>query len=89
MEVWIALLAGIIIGWLLEWIIDWLYWRRGIPAFYTTERELRHDLAMARQQVQELQNRLDAAGLDSTLETQNVAKQHVTQQEIHESDSKV
>lgn len=45
MEVWIALIGGIIIGWLVEWVIDWQYWRRGLPGFYANEAELRAALA--------------------------------------------
>ena len=41
MEVWIALVGGIIIGWLVEWTIDWQYWRRGLDSLYRTEAELR------------------------------------------------
>lgn len=28
MNIWTALILGILIGWLIEWVIDWLYWRR-------------------------------------------------------------
>lgn len=28
MNIWIALVLGILIGWLIEWVIDWFYWRR-------------------------------------------------------------
>ncbi|TAK10918.1 MAG: hypothetical protein EPO32_14020 [Anaerolineae bacterium] len=28
MNIWTALILGILIGWLVEWVIDWLYWRR-------------------------------------------------------------
>lgn len=28
MNIWIALVLGILIGWLVEWVIDWFYWRR-------------------------------------------------------------
>lgn len=47
MEIWVALVGGVILGWLLEWVIDWLYWRRGVEAFYATEAELRRELAVA------------------------------------------
>lgn len=55
MNVWIALIGGIILGWLVEWIIDWLYWRRGAQAFYTMEHELRQELAAVRRQLAEAQ----------------------------------
>ncbi len=55
MNVWIALIGGIILGWLVEWIIDWFYWRRGAQAFYTMEHELRQELAAARRQLAEAQ----------------------------------
>jgi hypothetical protein len=45
MEIWVALVGGIIIGWVLEWVVDWLYWRRGVEAFYATEAELRTQVA--------------------------------------------
>jgi len=41
MEVWIALIAGIIIGWLVEWLIDWQYWRRGLKGLYQTQADIR------------------------------------------------
>ncbi|MEX1020594.1 MAG: hypothetical protein WDZ49_13100 [Litorilinea sp.] len=44
MNLWLAFLGGIILGWLIEWIIDWYYWRRGVDAFYSTETELRRQL---------------------------------------------
>ncbi len=47
MEVWIALVGGIIIGWLIEWLIDWQYWRRGLPALYANEERLRAALAQS------------------------------------------
>ncbi len=40
MQIWVALVGGLIIGWVAEWVIDWLYWRRGVEAFYATEAEL-------------------------------------------------
>lgn len=27
MNIWAALVLGILIGWLVEWVIDWVYWR--------------------------------------------------------------
>lgn len=45
MEIWVALVGGLILGWLAEWIIDWYYWRRGIEALYATEAELRRQVA--------------------------------------------
>lgn len=45
MEVGIAFVAGIAIGWLIEWLIDWQYWRRGVADFYATESRLRSELA--------------------------------------------
>jgi hypothetical protein len=45
MEIWVALVAGLIIGWVAEWVIDWLYWRRGVEGFYATEAELRRQVA--------------------------------------------
>ncbi|MDI9549950.1 MAG: DUF4332 domain-containing protein [Chloroflexota bacterium] len=45
MEVWTALIGGIIIGWLIEWVIDWQYWRRGLDSLYAAEAKLRDALA--------------------------------------------
>jgi hypothetical protein len=59
MNVWVALIGGIILGWLIEWLIDWYYWRRGAEAFYTMERDLRTELAVTRQQLAEAQAALD------------------------------
>lgn len=53
MDVWIALVAGIAIGWLIEWVIDWQYWRRGLSGFYQTEAELRHAIAEQQAQIQD------------------------------------
>jgi len=44
MEVWTALIGGIIIGWLIEWLIDWQYWRRGLDGLYAAEAGLRDAL---------------------------------------------
>lgn len=44
MDIWVALIGGLIIGWVAEWVIDWVYWRRGVEAFYTTEAELRRQV---------------------------------------------
>lgn len=52
MEVGIALVAGIAIGWVIEWVIDWQYWRRGVAGFYATESQLRSELDNARVSVQ-------------------------------------
>ena len=45
MEIWVALLGGVIIGWVAEWVIDWYYWRRGVEAFYASEAELRRQVS--------------------------------------------
>ena len=44
MEIWVALVGGLILGWVAEWVVDWFYWRRGVEAFYATERELRRQV---------------------------------------------
>jgi len=54
MTVWIALVAGILIGWIIEWIIDWFYWRRNLADFYATETQLRRQLATTEEQLAEL-----------------------------------
>jgi hypothetical protein len=45
MEIWVALVGGLILGWAAEWVVDWVYWRRGVEAFYATEAELRRQVA--------------------------------------------
>jgi hypothetical protein len=45
MEIWVALIGGLILGWVAEWLVDWFYWRRGVEAFYATEAELRRQVA--------------------------------------------
>jgi hypothetical protein len=47
MNLWIAFIGGLIVGWLIEWLIDWYYWRKGVAEFYATEGELRRRLAAA------------------------------------------
>ncbi len=59
MNIWVALIGGIILGWLVEWIIDWLYWRRGAEAFYQMEHELRQELAATRVALAEAQATID------------------------------
>jgi len=54
MTVWIAFAAGVFVGWVIEWIIDWLYWRRNLAGFYTTETQLRNELAAAQARLNEL-----------------------------------
>jgi len=44
MGIWVALAAGLIIGWLAEWVLDWVYWRRGLEGLYATEAELRRQV---------------------------------------------
>jgi predicted flap endonuclease-1-like 5' DNA nuclease len=59
MEVGIALLAGIVVGWLIEWVIDWQYWRRGIAGFYANETALRAELAESEDNRQSLAEALE------------------------------
>lgn len=70
MNVWVALVGGIILGWLIEWVIDWYYWRRGAEAFYLMERDLRAELAVTRQELADAQATIDhlheQTGLDSS-----------------------
>lgn len=55
MEIWIALVGGLILGWVLEWIIDWVFWRRGVEQFYATEADLRRQLAEAHARIEEVE----------------------------------
>ena len=61
MEIWIALVGGIVIGWIVEWVIDWLYWRRGVESFYATEAELRSEIAKLKAENESLRQQLAAA----------------------------
>ena len=61
MEIWVALVGGIIIGWVVEWVVDWLYWRRGVEAFYATEAELRSQVAKLSAENEELRQQLSPA----------------------------
>ena len=54
MDLWIGLLAGVILGWLAEWIVDWTYWRKSIPAFYANETQLRAQISDLQQQIEKL-----------------------------------
>ncbi len=72
MNIWIALLGGIILGWVIEWIIDWLFWRRGIAGFYATESQLRNELAIAQQQRSEAVDAYSA--LQNSLNEESASK---------------
>jgi len=72
MNIWIALLGGIILGWVIEWIIDWLFWRRGIAGFYATEGQLRNELAIAQQQRSEAVDAYSA--LQNSLNEESASK---------------
>jgi hypothetical protein len=66
MEIWVALVGGIIIGWVVEWVVDWLYWRRGVEAFYATEAELRSQVSSLTAENEELRQQLaPTKGADS------------------------
>ena len=54
LQVWLALIGGLILGWLIEWIIDWQFWRRNIA-------ELRQENQLLRRQLAETQAQLSAA----------------------------
>jgi hypothetical protein len=58
MEIWIALLGGLILGWVLEWLVDWFYWRRGVESFYATEAELRAQVAALTAENEKLRQQL-------------------------------
>lgn len=64
MEVWLALITGIIIGWLVEWLIDWRYWRRGLEGLYQTQVDLR--AALDRSEAE----KAEALAASAALETQ-------------------
>ena len=61
MEIWVALVGGIIIGWVLEWVVDWVYWRHGVEAFYATEAELRSQLETLTAENESLRQQLTPA----------------------------
>ena len=58
MEIWVALVGGIMIGWVLEWVVDWVYWRRGVEAFYATEAELRSQIEALSEENESLRQQL-------------------------------
>jgi hypothetical protein len=60
MGIWVALVAGIIVGWVAEWLLDWFYWRRGVEAFYITEAELRRQVDSLAAENESLRNQLAA-----------------------------
>jgi hypothetical protein len=61
MDIWVALVGGIIIGWVAEWVLDWFYWRRGVEAFYATEAELRSQVSSLTAENEELRQQLSSA----------------------------
>lgn len=68
MNLWLAFLGGVIIGWVIEWVIDWYYWRRGVAEFYAVETALRRrveaaeaESAAARQAEEKLRTELALA----------------------------
>lgn len=60
MEIWVALVGGLILGWVAEWVVDWLYWRRGVEAFYATEAELRRQVASLAAENESLRQQLSS-----------------------------
>lgn len=58
MLLWLGLVAGLILGWVIEWIIDWRFWRRDLHRNLQVERELRQELARARQEIGAMQAQL-------------------------------
>ena len=60
MEIWVALAAGLILGWLAEWVVDWIFWRRGVEAYYATEEELRRQVASLAAENESLRKQLAA-----------------------------
>jgi hypothetical protein len=66
MEIWVALVGGLILGWLAEWVIDWFYWRRGVEAFYATEAELRRQVDSLAAENESLRQQLAARQGDET-----------------------
>ncbi len=85
MDVGIALVAGLAIGWLIEWVIDWQYWRRGLTGFYQTEAALRQQIAEQERQIQESAEALEKAKKEISITR---AQLHAAQaQKVGTSDS--
>jgi hypothetical protein len=61
MGIWVALAAGLVIGWLAEWVLDWTYWRRGVESFYATEAELRRQVESLAAENESFRQKLAAA----------------------------
>lgn len=47
LEIWLAFLGGLIIGWLIEWIVDWQFWRKSVVSLRAENAELRRHLKAA------------------------------------------
>jgi hypothetical protein len=47
LEIWLAFLGGLILGWLIEWIVDWQFWRKSVASLRAENAELRRQLAVA------------------------------------------
>jgi hypothetical protein len=47
LQIWLAFLGGLIIGWLIEWIVDWQFWRKSVASLRAENAELRRQLAVA------------------------------------------
>ena len=60
MEIWVALVGGLILGWVAEWVVDGFYWRRGVEAFYATEAELRRQVASLAAENESLRQQLSS-----------------------------
>jgi hypothetical protein len=60
MEIWVALVGGLVVGWLLEWVLDWVFWRRGVESFYATEADLRSQVAKLSAENESLRQQLSS-----------------------------
>lgn len=75
MNLWLALIGGVIIGWLIEWVVDWYYWRRGVAEWYALEGALRREIQELREENATLRDRLGPdATSDSTADSTAIPK---------------
>lgn len=61
MNIWTALVLGLLVGWLAEWVLDWFYWRRRFAAQEKSLQEAQAAEAAARQHAAQMEERAQAA----------------------------
>ena len=54
LQIWLALIGGLFLGWLIEWLIDWIFWRRNAEALRQDNQALRLQLDQAHAELAQL-----------------------------------